>query len=192
MDKLQKQVREMHREILNQPCSPAEPALRCVDLRARLIAEEAIETVYALVGCARGQTVIMEQMISVLQERTRAGKTEPDLLEAIDGCADTLVVTYGTLEALGVDGEPFTDEVMRSNMAKKGGPVDAGGKALKPPGWAPPDIAGVLAHIDHGRGDEDSGPFDPDCPCRGGDAQELCARSGCGFCRCAPTAAVHP
>lgn len=145
MHKLQSQVREMHREILDQPCSPAEPALRCVDLRARLIAEEAIETVYALVGCARGQTIVMGQMVSVLQERTRAGKTEPDLLEAIDGCADTLVVTYGTLEAIGVDGEPFTDEVMRSNMAKKGGPVDAGGKALKPPGWTPPDIAGVLA-----------------------------------------------
>lgn len=177
MHKLQAQVRQMHREILNQPCSPAEPAIRCDELRARLIAEEAIETVYALVGCARGQTIVAAQMLAVLQERTKAGKTEPDLLEAIDGCADTLVVTYGTLEAIGVDGEPFTDEVMRSNMAKKGGPVDAGGKQLKPPGWTPPDIAGVLAHINHGRS-----PFQSLCACRSTEAQALCARSGCDDC----------
>jgi hypothetical protein len=36
-------------------------------------------------------------------------------------------------------------------------------------------------HSTHGRGDED-GPFDPDCPCRGSDKQEECAKAGCGFC----------
>jgi hypothetical protein len=36
-------------------------------------------------------------------------------------------------------------------------------------------------HADHGRGD-DSGPFDPDCPCRGTAFQDYCLKAGCGFC----------
>lgn len=36
-------------------------------------------------------------------------------------------------------------------------------------------------HVDHGRGD-DSGPFDPDCPCRGSEKEPACALAGCGFC----------
>ncbi len=145
MNRLQSQVRDFHRTVLNQPSSPAEPMLRTPVLRARLIAEEAIETVCALLGGAEGQNVVHEMLHKVLQERARNKMEGPNLEEAIDGCIDTLVVTYGTLEAIGVDGEPFADEVMRSNMAKKNGPVDAHGKVGKPPGWTPPNIAGVLA-----------------------------------------------
>ncbi len=39
----------------------------------------------------------------------------------------------------------FWDEVHRSNMAKVGGPIRGDGKRLKPEGWTPPDVAGVLA-----------------------------------------------
>lgn len=38
-------------------------------------------------------------------------------------------------------------------------------------------------HLGHGNGDEESGPDDPDCPCRATDKQKECALSGCGFCR---------
>ena len=78
---------------------------------------------------------------------TRSGKLGPDLVEAIDGLCDIAVVTYGTAEDIGVDLEPFFDEVMRSNFAKVGGPVREDGKHLKPPGWTSPDIAGVLAKM---------------------------------------------
>lgn len=159
MDKLQRQVRQMHIEILNQPHSPAEPQIRTPELRARLIAEEAIETVCALVGGRAGQNIVHELLAKVLQDRAKNKMSGPDLKEAIDGCIDTLVVTYGTLEAIGVDGEPFADEVMRSNMAKKGGPVDAYGKIGKPEGWTPPDIAGVLANT--------SPPVRESCGCDG-------------------------
>lgn len=151
MDKLQRQVREFHRDVVKQPYSPAEPMIRMGDLRARLVAEEAIELVCALVGGAKGQNIVHEMLHKVLQKRARNKMEGPNLIEALDGCGDTLVVTYGTFEAIGVDGEPFTDEIMRSNMAKLGGHVDEHGKQHKPPGWTPPDIAGVLASINLGQ-----------------------------------------
>lgn len=82
-----------------------------------------------------------------MQEKARKREMEPDLIEVIDGLCDTIVVSYGTAESIGIDLEPFYDEVMRTNMAKKDGPIDANGKRLKPPGWTPPDIRGVLAKV---------------------------------------------
>lgn len=45
--------------------------------------------------------------------------------------------------------------------------------------------SGSSEHRDHGRGDE-SGPFEPDCPCRGTPDQTACAEAYCGFCRAEP------
>lgn len=42
----------------------------------------------------------------------------------------------------------------------------------------------VVDHSDHGRGDE-SGPEDPDCPCRATQHEQACAEAGCGFCKAA-------
>jgi len=93
------------------------PAIREPKLRATLISEEALETCDAIV----------------------AG----DMIEAIDGMCDLLVVTYGTAVTFGIDIEPFWDEVHRSNMAKMGGKVRIDGKRLKPEGWTPPDLERV-------------------------------------------------
>ncbi len=97
------------------------PAIRRPELRARLIEEEALETVTAI----------------------RLG----DLVEAVDGLCDLLCVAYGAALEFGVDLRPFWDEVHRTNMAKQGGPVREDGKRLKPEGWTPPDIAGLLAKL---------------------------------------------
>lgn len=94
------------------------PAIRRPELRAELIREEARETVEAI----------------------EAG----DLVEAIDGLCDLLCVTYGAAVEFGIDLAPFWDEVHRTNMAKQGGRVRDDGKRLKPEGWEPPDIAGIL------------------------------------------------
>jgi hypothetical protein len=94
------------------------PGIRRPGLRASLIEEEAEETVAAI----------------------RRG----DLVEAIDGMCDLLCVVYGTAAEFGIDLEPFWDEVHRTNMAKAGGPIRDDGKRLKPPGWTPPDISGLL------------------------------------------------
>lgn len=94
------------------------PELRRVPLRCGLIAEEARETI----------------------EAAEAG----DIVGAIDGLCDLIVVAYGAALEWGVDLAPFCDEVHRSNMAKVGGPTRADGKKLKPEGWQPPNIAGIL------------------------------------------------
>jgi predicted HAD superfamily Cof-like phosphohydrolase len=149
MHKAQEQVRQFHREVANSPTSPAEPALRNTVLRARLILEEAIETVVGLIGARIAAEAVLEAMHQFAAKHGD-GQARPDLVEAIDGCIDLLVIAYGTLEDIGVDAEPFFDEVMRANMAKKNGPVRADGKLQKPPGWTPPDIAGVLATMRRG------------------------------------------
>lgn len=149
----QAKVRELHKAY-GHPTAPAEPALRTPVLRAVLILEEAIETAIALVGVAKAQTLVHEKLVRVLEEHARSRRSsDPDLTEALDGCTDLLVVTYGTFEAIGVDAAPFFDEVHRANMAKIGGPRDATGKQLKPPGWSPPDIVGVLRRIQLTNGD---------------------------------------
>lgn len=95
------------------------PAIRRPGLRAELIRAEAREAVEAI----------------------EAG----DLVETIKELCDLLCVVYGAALEFGVELAPFWDEVHRSNMAKMGGPVREDGKRLKPDGWRPPNIAGVLA-----------------------------------------------
>lgn len=87
-------------------------------LRMRLIQEEAGETAQALI--------------------------ENDLAAIADGVIDLLYVTIGTAIELGLPIEALWAEVHRTNVAKAGGPIREDGKQLKPPGWTPPDIAGVL------------------------------------------------
>jgi predicted HAD superfamily Cof-like phosphohydrolase len=94
------------------------PALRDEELRAKLIEEEAAETAKAL--------------------------REGDIIETIDGLCDLLYVTFGAAVAMGIDLDPFFHEVHRSNMAKVGGTTREDGKVLKPYGWTPPDIKGIL------------------------------------------------
>ena len=146
MDKSQRQVHEFHKAF-DFPASPAAPQLRNPDHRANLIAEEAIETIVALVGAARAQTIVIGQLIEVLQAATRDGETEPSLERALDGLCDLKYVTDGTFEDIGVDGEPFSDEVHRSNMSKVGGVKSPSGKLIKPPTYNPADIARVLAQL---------------------------------------------
>ena len=64
--------------------------------------------------------------------------------EMIDALCDLLYVTYGAAVALGVDLEPFFEEVHRTNMAKIGGHRRADGKWMKPDGWQPPDLKRLL------------------------------------------------
>lgn len=87
-------------------------------LRCRLVREEMVETLNAL---QRG-----------------------DLVELVDGVADSIVVLLGTLISYGIDVRPIWDEIHRTNMLKVGGPVREDGKILKPEGWQPPRVAELL------------------------------------------------
>ena len=67
-----------------------------------------------------------------------------DTVEVADALADIDYVVQGAALVFGIPQDDTFAEVHRSNMAKVGGPVREDGKKLKPPGWTPPDIAGVL------------------------------------------------
>lgn len=116
MHQAQTDVEAFHRA-LDMPVSKS-PGLRRVELRTALVAEEAKELIEAA-------------------ERA-------DLVAAVDALCDLLYVVYGAAVEWGVDLEPHFAEVHRTNMAKTGGPVRHDGKRLKPEGWEPPDIAGIL------------------------------------------------
>jgi predicted HAD superfamily Cof-like phosphohydrolase len=68
-----------------------------------------------------------------------------NLPEIADAIADAIYVLHGLAVSCGIHMDGVWNEVQASNMAKVGGAVRADGKILKPAGWQPPDIAGVLA-----------------------------------------------
>lgn len=82
---------------------------------------------------------------------TLRGEQENDAVEVADGLADTIVIAWGTLLTyFGADaGAEILAEVWRSNLSKVDGSLGPivrreDGKLLKPEGWTPPDIEGVL------------------------------------------------
>jgi predicted HAD superfamily Cof-like phosphohydrolase len=117
----QAMVAEFHRRFGSPP--PERPDLERFPgaLRVRLIQEEADEFAQAV--------------------------AEGDLAEMVDALCDLLYVTYGAAVDLGVDLQPFFAAVHHSNMAKVGGRRREDGKWLKPEGWTPPDVAGLLARL---------------------------------------------
>lgn len=133
MHKAQSDVAEFHSKVLKRE-DPTTPAIRRPGLRADLIMEEAIETAENITG-----RKIYWHWGSMVDD--------PDLIGSIDGLVDLLYVTYGTALEMGVDLEPFWDEVHAANMRKANDPVREDGKMLKPIGWIGPDIAGVLAKV---------------------------------------------
>ena len=118
MHPAQEQVREFHEAFALGAPDSLDAESFPTELRIRLIEEEAAEFAVA----------------------ARAG----DVVGAIDALCDLIYVTYGAAVSLGVDLEPFFDEVHRSNMAKVGGTRRPDGKWMKPPGWQPPDLARIL------------------------------------------------
>jgi predicted HAD superfamily Cof-like phosphohydrolase len=113
-------------------------------LRAKLILEEALETVRAL---GVQVTTRGDNPVTLDDEQMDFNTTgNVDMIEIVDGCADISVVTIGTLIAIGVDDEPILEEVDASNLRKfePGSYRREDGKWMKPPGWTPPDINAAI------------------------------------------------
>lgn len=122
MHKAQHQVRDFHRACgLARPDEPTFDWDDLKGLRHDLIEEEATEFYDACI--------------------------QQDPLGAIDALCDLLYVTYGAAVAMGVDLEPFWNEVQRANMEKCSGPKREDGKQLKPEGWRPPNHRDVFRKI---------------------------------------------
>src|SRR5690349_13017161 len=88
------------------PKIPTMPTLDIRKLRLNLIFEELLE-----LGRSFGYTLTEEGW-------ELATCYPPDLQESADATADLKVVVFGTDCALGLDGEPFFQEVMQSNYTK--------------------------------------------------------------------------
>lgn len=143
-------VRAFH-EACGLPCgNPAAPGLTHEEarLRAKLIAEEAVEVMHAL-GLTQEEVAWAFAGASVAQGGKDGGwPAHPgqaaNMERVAKECADLAYVTEGTLVQAGLPAEEIWAVVHASNMAKAGGPRRSDGKLLKPDGWAPPDVAGVL------------------------------------------------
>lgn len=72
---------------------------------------------------------------------------ENDMAGVADALADLIYVAIGTAVRFGIDLPKVWDAVHESNMRKfgPGSWRDETGKIRKPPGWQPPDVAGILA-----------------------------------------------
>lgn len=116
------------------PRNPLVPPMEIRRLRAELILEEAIETIYAL-----GFSVVQLPDTSLIIQPY--GANVFDLAAIVDGCVDTSVVAIGTLSACGVQDDPMLQLVDANNLDKiKRGTRGPSGKFLKPADHKPPDI----------------------------------------------------
>ena len=125
------------------PSKPVIPDEETRVLRAKLILEEALETVKAL-GV---EVAVNGHSFNHGEQLSYAGGGEVDMEGVVDGCADISVVTIGTFIAFGVDDQPILEEVDSANLRKfaTGSYRRDDGKWMKPPGWTAPDIMGRLA-----------------------------------------------
>mgnify|MGYP003349672364 CR=1 FL=1 len=91
---------------------------------------------------------LRDDLIDEERDELKLALDAGDVVKVADALADILYVVYGTADTYGIPIDACFREVHRSNMAKldeNGKPIKrADGKFLKPPGWTPPDIAGVL------------------------------------------------
>lgn len=128
------------------PVIPQWPDQATMDLRVRMESEEYVERMEAL---GYGVSVFVnrldpnEMVQAIFRAVVPPQTARKDFAESADGAIDQMYVLIGSLLAMGIDMWPLWAEVQRANMAKAGGPV-VNGKQLKPEGWQPPDIAGLL------------------------------------------------
>lgn len=64
--------------------------------------------------------------------------------EVVDAIVDIIWVVHNTAYAMGIDLEPFLDEIYRSNMTKVGADKDEDGKIMKSKEYEPPELRRLL------------------------------------------------
>ncbi len=152
------------------PSKPIIPSLEVRKLRAKLILEEALETIHALGLCPSIECSGLNQVQvhSVDPSLTFEDYGDLNLEQILDGCLDLRVVERGTLAACGMSDieEKAFKEVMRSNNSKVWTSEEArklsldysmfetklgywivkdkDGKIVKPPSYFPPNLAQFL------------------------------------------------
>lgn len=116
-----------------------------VRLSLRLVVEEFFELLAAAFTQADSATMgLLSIAASNVHHVLAAAPLRVDLPALVDATVDIDVVVEGLRVRLGVDGRPVWAAVHAANMTKASGPVRADGKRLKPEGFRPPDVAGLL------------------------------------------------
>lgn len=147
---------ELFNSMIRQP-PPATPSIPSVDvrlLRARLIMEEALETIEALgvtmsVNPDPGGSMWSDRDIDVrMLDASFKAHEVFDLAHVAKELADLEVVTTGTFVACGIHDRPVLEAVDRNNLDKvERGTFREDGKLIKHPDHQPPDIAAVLRKL---------------------------------------------
>lgn len=109
-----------------------------VRFRARLMTEEFFEMLKALFHDANFDP-FKNDLFQLFERATPNVR----LVDLADGCADLDYTVQGTRLTFGIPRQEVANEVSRTNLLKEGGPR-VNGKLMKPEGWKPPDIAGIL------------------------------------------------
>lgn len=91
-----------------------------------------------------------EKFLAEELDEFREGLDEHDMIKVADALVDLVYVAMGTAYGLGLPWQELWEEVQKANMrkvraknaseSKRGSAADV----IKPEGWQPPDIAGVL------------------------------------------------
>lgn len=113
---------------------PTPPDFKLATLRFNLIYEELLELAEAM-----GLTI--EGKLSV----ANSNEQNINMIEIIDALCDLNYVVYGAAVSMGVDLQPYWNEVQRSNLSKiRDGYKREDGKWMKGPSYSPPDIASIF------------------------------------------------
>lgn len=140
-------VRQMFVEVLpnqersDKPTVPSEAAIR---LQTRIDAEEFVEKIEALYDNPTAIETLRLVLGAIAKHSSIRKDLHDRLPEFADALADCAVTNEGFAVLFGIDLEPVFQEVHAANMRKKDGPIDEHGKRLKPEGWTPPDVTGIL------------------------------------------------
>lgn len=136
----QEMVREFHVALdLPVRTTPTVPSDDEVRLRARLIAEEAFEVLGAMFP-----DIDWVAWFVAVRSVIAGARVAVDLPALAHELADLHYVVSGTAVQLGIDEAAVFRAVHEANVKKAGGGMDERGKALRPTGWSPANIAEVL------------------------------------------------
>jgi hypothetical protein len=139
---------ETGRTMQNLPTKPCIPSYAIRALRAKLILEEALETIAGL-GVAvyadgslesKHGVVVHDKCLNYVEE----GK--PNLIEIFDGCCDLEVVVKGCASACGIALQPGFERTAGNNLLKfaPGHSFNSSGKLVKPPSHPKTDLSSLL------------------------------------------------
>ena len=93
------------------------------------------------------ERMLRKKLLAEEFEEYMTGEFDDDIVEIADALADIIYIACGTAVSYGIPLDEVFAEVHRSNMSKlvDGKPIyREDGKVLKPEGWMPPDVKGVL------------------------------------------------